>query len=102
MIPETNSLLESLWPFIKTDWCKTKFTSIPLKLVETDSPQEIIKLKRIAENFQLPKPLPAIKPNLILEIPEEKEKTHFFGLGIPLAVWELYCTGFFSPLQQKE
>jgi len=81
MIPETNSLLESLWPFIKTDWCKTKFTSIPLKPVETDSPQEIIKLKRIAENFQLPKPLPAIKPNLILEIPEEKEKNPFLWAG---------------------
>ena len=81
IIPETNSLLESLWPFIKTDWCRTKFTSIPSNQVETDSSQERIKLKRISYNFKLPKPLPAIKPNLILEIPEEKEKSPFLWAG---------------------
>lgn len=81
MIPESNSLLESLWPFIKSDWCRTEFIITPLIQGEKDSDKEAITLKRIPETFQLPNAIPAIEPNLIVEIEEEKETSPFIWAG---------------------
>ena len=81
MVPESNSLLESLWPFIQSDWCRTKYTSTTVNQGKPDSPQEIITLKRIPINFHLPKPFPAIKPEYIVEFEDEKENSPFLWAG---------------------
>ena len=58
MIPESNSLLENLWPFLKDDWCKEN------KLEENLSKQEEVKpsaemypIERIPSEYQPPEPL---------------------------------------------
>ncbi len=81
MIPESNSLLESLWPFIKLDWCQTNFTKSKLKKDDIETFQEVINLKRIPNTFQLPEAFPSIGASLLGEIEEEKEYSPFLWAG---------------------
>ena len=78
MIPESNSLLESLWPFIKDDWCKPKF--IPMQ-EELERSAEIYQIDRIPSDYHPPEPSKPIDSSLIGEIEEEKETFPFLWAG---------------------
>ena len=78
LIPESNSLLESLWPFIKDDWCKPKF--IPMQ-EELERSAEIYQIDRIPSDYHPPEPSKPIDSSLIGEIEEEKETFPFLWAG---------------------
>ena len=78
MIPEANSLLESLWPFLKDDWCKAKF--IPMQ-EELERSAEMYQIDRIPSGYHPPEPCKPIHSSLIGEIEEEKETFPFLWAG---------------------
>jgi len=78
MIPESNSLLESLWPFLKDDWCKAKF--IPMQ-EELERSAEMYQIDRIPSGYHPPEPCKPIHSSLIGEIEEEKETFPFLWAG---------------------
>ena len=77
-IPESNSLLESLWPFLKDDWCKAKF--IPMQ-EELERSAEMYQIDRIPSGYHPPEPCKPIHSSLIGEIEEEKETFPFLWAG---------------------
>ncbi len=77
--PESNSLLESLWPFINDHWEPTNFISPPEQ--ETETVQGNIILKRLPADFKPPEPFPAIDNPRLGEIEEEKEVSPFLWAG---------------------
>ena len=82
MIPESNSLLESLWPFLKDDWCKdTKLEEKLSKQEEVKPSPEMYPIERIPCGYQPPEPLPSIHSTVINEIEEEKEIFPFLWAG---------------------
>ena len=81
-IPESNSLLESLWPFLKDDWCKDTKLEEKLSKHEVVKPSaEMYPLKRIPSGYQIPEPLSSIHGNVISEIEGEKEIYPFIWAG---------------------
>jgi len=78
MTPEANSLLESLWPFLKDDWCKAKF--IPMQK-ELERSAEMYQIDRIPSEYHPPEPCKPIHSSLIGEIEEEKETFPFLWAG---------------------
>ena len=78
MIPESNSLLESLWPFLKEDWCKAKF--IPIQ-EDLELSTETYQIVRIPSGYRPPEPFNPIHSSLIGEIEEEKEILPFVCAG---------------------
>ncbi|MBC8284040.1 MAG: PD-(D/E)XK nuclease family protein [Nitrospinae bacterium] len=81
LIPESNSLLESLWPFLKKDWCNTEIVQPSTKQEGLESSAEMFPLKRIPSGYQLPEPFPSIHSDLLGEVEEEKEKSPFLWAG---------------------
>ena len=82
MIPESNSLLESLWPFLKDDWCKeTKLEEKLSKQEEVKPSAEMYPIERIPSGYQPPQPLSSIHSTVISEIEEEKEIFPFLWAG---------------------
>lgn len=80
-VPESKSLLESLWPFIKTYWCQENITKINLEQDHAETSKEKITLKRIPDTFQPPNASPAIEASLFGEIEEEKQQDPFLWAG---------------------
>ena len=78
MIPESNSLLESLWPFLREDWCKAKF--IPIQ-EDLELSTETYQIVRIPSGYRPPEPCKPIDTSLIGEIEEEKEIFPFLWAG---------------------
>ncbi|MBC8282216.1 MAG: PD-(D/E)XK nuclease family protein, partial [Nitrospinae bacterium] len=80
-IPESKSLLESLWPFIKNEWSHSESPESPQEDKQVAIPSEIITLKRIPAGFTPPSPLPAIDTEVMVEIDEEKNISPFLWAG---------------------
>lgn len=80
-IPESNSLLESLWPFLKAEWNYSETIEHQLAQKPTEIIPEIIPLKRIPADFTPPLPLPDIDSELMVELEEEKEISPFLWAG---------------------
>lgn len=80
-IPESNSLLESLWPFIKNEWkhCESIETQQEDKNIEITS--ESISIKRLPADFCPPPPLPDIDTEFMVEIDDEKNISPFLWAG---------------------
>lgn len=80
-IPESNSLLESLWPFIKNEWSHSEPHESQQEDKQVVLSSETISLKRIAADFTPPPPLLNIDTEIMVEIDEEKNISPFLWAG---------------------
>jgi ATP-dependent helicase/nuclease subunit A len=80
-IPESNSLLESLWPFIKNEWIHSDPHENQQEDKQIAITPETLSLKRIPEDFTPPAPLLDIDTEIMVEINEEKNISPFLWAG---------------------
>ena len=80
-IPESNSLLESLWPFIKKVWNYSESSESQQEVKQTAIVSETISLKRIPAGFTPPSPFLDIDTEIMVEIDEEKNISPFLWAG---------------------
>jgi ATP-dependent helicase/nuclease subunit A len=80
-IPESKSLLESLWPFIKNEWSHSEPHEGPQEDKQGVTTSETISLKRIPAEFTPPTALPDIDTEIRVEIDEEKNISPFLWAG---------------------
>jgi ATP-dependent helicase/nuclease subunit A len=80
-IPESKSLLESLWPFIKNEWIYSESHESPQEDNQMTIASETISLKRISAGFIPPSPLLDIDTEIMVEIDEEKSINPFLWAG---------------------
>ncbi|MGK0180079.1 MAG: ATP-dependent helicase/nuclease subunit A, partial [Nitrospinales bacterium] len=80
-IPESNSLLESLWPFIKNEWSYLESHESQQEDKQMVIASETITLKRIPADFTPPPPLLDIDSEIMVEIDEEKNISPFLWAG---------------------
>lgn len=79
--PESNSLLESLWPFLRNEWNHSEPQDKQEEQEQIEIVPETIFLKRMPPYFTPPEPLPSIDTRLMAEIDEEKEISPFLWAG---------------------
>ena len=92
MIPESNSLLESLWPFLKDDWCKeTKLEEKLSKQEEVKPSAEMYPIERIPSGYRTARTLyhQSIAP-LLAKLKKKKRFFLFFGLGLQHVVLVMF------------
>lgn len=84
-IPESNSLLESLWPFIENEWCHAESHAESNESQQEGKQMgiasETISLKRLPIGFVPPSPLPDINTEIMVEIDKEKNISPFLWAG---------------------
>jgi len=80
-IPESNSLLECLWPFIKNEWSHLESDENQQEDKQMAIASETISLKRISADFIPPSPLLDIDTEIMVEIDEEKNISPFLWAG---------------------
>jgi ATP-dependent helicase/nuclease subunit A len=80
-IPESNSLLESLWPFIKNEWNYSESNESQQEDKQIAMVSETISLKRIPADFMPPSPFLDIDTEIMVEIDEEKNISPFLWAG---------------------
>jgi ATP-dependent exoDNAse (exonuclease V) beta subunit len=80
-IPESNSLLESLWPFIKNEWNYSESNESQQEVKQMAIVSETISLKRIPAGFMAPSPFLNIDTEIMVEIEEEKNISPFLWAG---------------------
>ncbi|MBN4078363.1 PD-(D/E)XK nuclease family protein, partial [Nitrospina gracilis] len=81
IIPESNSLLECLWPFIKNEWSHLESDENQQEDKQMAIASETISLKRISADFIPPSPLLDIDTEIMVEIDEEKNISPFLWAG---------------------
>jgi ATP-dependent exoDNAse (exonuclease V) beta subunit len=80
-MPESNSLLESLWPFIKNEWNYLETQESQHEDKQMVIVSETISIKRIPADFNPPPPLLDIDTEIMVEIDEEKIINPFLWAG---------------------
>lgn len=74
--PAPNSLLSKLWPFISSDWQKSKIIKMPSTQTTEPRINSINYIRRLPASFELPSDKPSIETGISVELGESEKPAY--------------------------